>query len=64
MSPDDAYEILKAIAEIHRFSERLTKIPPTQSDEEAEATADEIAKVISNKTVEYQNKEYSLVMLQ
>lgn len=96
MSPDDAYEILKAIAEIHGFSERLTKIPPTQSDEEAEATADEIAeerhermspfafskcniqigetiefyndpsiacKVISNKTVEYQNKEYSLTAL-
>ncbi len=96
MSPEDAFEILKAIAEIHGFTDRLIKIPPTQSDEEAEATAEEIAeerhermspfafskcnieigetiefyndssiacKVVSDKTVEYQGREYSLTAL-
>ena len=96
MTAENAYKIFEAIANMHGFADRLIKIPPTQSDEEAEATADEIAeerrehmspfafskcniqigetiefcndpsitcKVISDKTVEYQGKEYSLTAL-
>lgn len=96
MTAENAYKIFEAIADMHGFSDRLIKIPPTQSDEEAEATAEEIAeerhermspfafskcnievgetvefyndpsitcKVISDKTVEYQGKEYSLTAL-
>lgn len=96
MSAENAYKIFEAIADMHGFSDRLIKIPPTQSDEEAEVTAGEIeeerrermspfafskcnieigeiiefyndpsitCKVVSDKTVEYQGREYSLTAL-
>ena len=43
MTAENAYKIFEAIANMHGFSDRLIKMPPTQSDKEAEATADEIA---------------------
>lgn len=42
ISPDDAYRILEAIAEINGSPEKLVKWELTQSDEEAEITAQEI----------------------
>lgn len=42
MSPEDAYEILEAIAEIHGFENRLVKWKMTKQQKEAEETADEI----------------------
>lgn len=48
MSPDDAYSILEAIAEIHGFSERLRIVKP--NDEEIEA--EELAKQIDTESAE------------
>ena len=42
MSPEDAFEILEAIAEIHGFENRLKKWKMTKEQKEAEETADEI----------------------
>lgn len=42
MSPEDAYLILEAIAEIHGCSDKLKMIPPNKDDVEAEETAEEI----------------------
>ena len=42
MSPEDAYEILEAIAGIHGFEDRLVKWKMTKQQKEAEETADEI----------------------
>lgn len=42
MTPEDAYEILEAIAGIHGFEDRLVKWKMTKQQKEAEETADEI----------------------
>lgn len=42
MTAEDAYGLLEAIAEIHGCTDKLTKIKPTASDEEAEKIAEEI----------------------
>ncbi len=42
MSPEDAYEILEAIAGIHGLENRLVKWRMTKQQKEAEETADEI----------------------
>lgn len=42
MSPEDAYCILEAIAEIHGCKDKLKKIEPTLSEEQAEEMAEEI----------------------
>ena len=42
MSPENAYEILEAIAGIHGFENRLVKWKMTKQQKEAEETADEI----------------------
>jgi hypothetical protein len=42
MSPEDAYEILEAIAGIHGFEDRLVKWKMTKQQKEAEEAADEI----------------------
>lgn len=42
MSPDDAYSILEAIAEIHDSKDKLKKIEPTVSEEQEEEMAEEI----------------------
>lgn len=42
MSPEDAYSILEAIAEIHGCVDNLKKMPMTPSDEEAVEMAEEI----------------------
>ena len=42
MTPENAYEILEAIAGIHGFEDRLKKWKKTKQQNEAEQTADEI----------------------
>lgn len=42
MSPEDAYSILEAMAEIHGRTDKLTLIPPSEDDVEAEETAEDI----------------------
>lgn len=42
MSPDDAYSILEAIAEIHGCSDKLKRIAPSAEESLAEETAQEI----------------------
>lgn len=42
MSPEDAYSILEAIAEIHGCGDKLKIITPTEEEMTAEATAQEI----------------------
>ena len=42
MSPEDAYDILMAIAEIPGCEDRLRLIPPSEDDVEAEETAEDI----------------------
>ncbi len=42
MSPEDAYSILEAIAEIHGCADKLKLIPPTEEDVEAADTAEDI----------------------
>ncbi len=42
MTPEDAYSILEAIAEIHGCSDKLKLIPPSKEDVEAADTAEEI----------------------
>lgn len=42
MSPEDAYSILEAIAEIHGRVDRLKLASPTEEEQEAEQTAQEI----------------------
>ena len=42
MSPEDAYAILEAIAEIHGCTDKLKLIPPSQEEAAAEDTAEEI----------------------
>ncbi len=42
MTPEDAYGILEAIAEIHGCTDRLKLITPTPSDEEASQIAEEV----------------------
>jgi len=43
MSPEDAYSILEALAEIHGCTDKLKLIQPNEEEERAEETADEIA---------------------
>ncbi len=43
MSPEDAYSILEALAEIHGCTDKLKLIKPNEEEERAEETADEIA---------------------
>ena len=42
MSPEDAYSILEAIAEIHGCTDNLTLVKPSEEEVEAEETAQEI----------------------
>lgn len=42
MSPEDAYSILEAIAEIHGCTDKLKLIPPSEEDVKAADTAEEI----------------------
>ena len=42
MSPEDAYSILEAIAEIHGCGDKLKLVTPTQEERTAEQTAQEI----------------------
>lgn len=42
MSPQDAYSILEAIAEIHGCADKLKLIPPSEEDVEASETAEDI----------------------
>lgn len=42
MSPEDAYAILAAIAEIHGCEDKLQLIPPSDDDVEAEETAEDV----------------------
>ena len=42
MSPEDAYSILEAIAEIHGCSDKLKLIAMNEAEKEAEETAEEI----------------------
>lgn len=42
MSPEDAYDILMAIAEIHGLEDKLKLIPPSEEDVEAEETAEDV----------------------
>lgn len=42
MPPEDAYSILEAIAEMHGCTDKLKKIEPTVSEEQAEEMAEEI----------------------
>ena len=42
MSPEDAYSILEAIAEIHGCTDKLKLIPPSEEDTKAADTAEEI----------------------
>ena len=42
MSPEDAYDILMAIAEIHGREDKLKLIPPSEEDVEAEETAADV----------------------
>lgn len=42
MSPEDAYSILEAIAEIHGCADKLKLATPTEADKKAEETAKEI----------------------
>ena len=45
MSPEDAYSILEAIAEIHGCTDCLTLVKPSEEEVEAEETAQEITEV-------------------
>lgn len=45
MPPEDAYGILEAIAEMHGCTDKLKKIEPTVSEEQAEEMAEEIEAV-------------------
>lgn len=42
MSPEDAYSILEAIAEIHNCSDKLKLIQPNEEEQQAEVTAQDI----------------------
>ena len=42
MSPEDAYSILEAIAEIHGCADRLKRFPLSETDARAEETAEDI----------------------
>ena len=42
MSPEDAYAILAAIAEIHGCEDKLKLIPPSEDDVEAAETAEDV----------------------
>ena len=73
MSPDDAYSILEAIAEIHGRADKLKRIAMDEAQKQAEETAQEIdeycnnpeikCKVVDDKQVEYQGQKYSLSAL-
>lgn len=42
MSPEDAYSILEAIAEIHGCSDKLQRIAPSEEEQQAEQVAQEV----------------------
>lgn len=42
MTPEDAYSILEAIAEIHGCIDKLKRIPPSKEEEKAAETAEDI----------------------
>lgn len=45
MSPDDAYSLLEAIAEINGQSDKLKRIAMTADEQEAEETAEEVDEI-------------------
>ena len=79
MSPEDAYSILEAIAEIHGCADKLKRIDMDEAQKQAEETAQEIDAEHKerqspfrfsmcniqpgDKTVSYQGQSYSLSSL-
>ena len=53
MSPEDAYSILEAIAEIHGCSENLKRIVPSEEEREAEEAAVEIETESAERAVNF-----------
>lgn len=53
MSPEDAYSILEAIAEIHGCSDRLTLVNPSEEEIVAEETAQEIVQERSKRQANF-----------
>ena len=53
MTPEDAYSILEAIAEIHGCSDKLKLIPPSKEDVEAADTAEEIKEQKKERTAPF-----------
>lgn len=49
MSPEDAYEILEAIAEINSLQDNLKLWEQTSKEQNEEAQAEEIKKLVSNR---------------
>lgn len=49
MTPEDAYSILEAIAEIHGCGDKLTLVAPNENEAKAEATAQEIDTEVSER---------------
>lgn len=49
MTPEDAYSILEAIAEIHGCNDKLTLVAPSENEARAEATAQEIDTEVSER---------------
>ena len=49
MSPEDAYSILSAIAEIHGCEDKLKRIPPNEEEIAEEETAEDIAEEKSGR---------------
>lgn len=53
MSPEDAYSLFEAIAEIHGFTHRLKKIQPSQTEINQEKTAEEIEANVSERAASF-----------
>lgn len=53
MTPEDAYSILEAIAEIHGCGDKLTLVTPNESEARAEATAQEIDTEVSERAANF-----------
>lgn len=53
MSPEDAYAILEAIAEIHGYTDKLTLVKPSDEELAAEETAQEINTEVTERASKF-----------
>ena len=60
MSPEDAYAILEAIAEIHGCTDKLTLVAPNEKERKEEETAEEVKKESRTRSANFTFSEWDI----